>query len=297
MLRRLPLAAVKPNCDQPRKDFDPGQLRELASSIKAEGLMQPITVRPLGNGTYEIVAGERRWRAHKLLAEKGELPEGTILCQIKSMDDEKRDVQAIIENMARADISPLEEANAFARMLDKGWTAERLAAALGTTEYRVHERVALTKLDDQLRTLVARGQLAPTAGYEIAKLPKHEQLTIAKAINRGQIKTLAEIRAAVSAVETKLSQADIFGSAEPDARRVTDAEVQLVQGMERKIDSVIAAVSGGWKDGACVVATKVSPDRARLMAEKLKGLQLTLSRMERELRVAATQFEMAMEAA
>src|SRR3712207_3967436 len=101
MLKRIPLEQVRPNADQPRKLFEAGALQELAASIRNNGLMQPITVRPIqkdGTTVYEIVAGERRWRAHCLLKEQGQLPDGTILAHVRKMDEQQRDIEAIVEN-------------------------------------------------------------------------------------------------------------------------------------------------------------------------------------------------------
>ena len=106
-LTAIPLDRVFPNPDQPRKKFEPTALAELASSIRNLGLLQPITVRPVEGGTYEIVAGERRWRAHCLLNERGELPGGVILAHVREMDVQQRDIEAIVENLSRADITPM----------------------------------------------------------------------------------------------------------------------------------------------------------------------------------------------
>src|SRR5688500_8476228 len=109
MSRQIPLTKIRANADQPRKTFDPVALRELANSIRMNGLLQPITVRPTDDGMFEIVAGERRFRAHELLGAK------TIDCNVKTMDVLTRDMSAIIENLQREDVWMMEEAAAFGR--------------------------------------------------------------------------------------------------------------------------------------------------------------------------------------
>lgn len=100
MATPLPLDLVCPNPDQPRKIFEAKALDELAESIRMNHLLQPITVRPMGD-VYQLVMGERRWRAHCLLRDRGQLPSGTIEANIRDMDEIQRDVEAIVENFAR----------------------------------------------------------------------------------------------------------------------------------------------------------------------------------------------------
>jgi ParB family chromosome partitioning protein len=103
MKKRIPLTQVMPNPDQPRKHFDPVKLRELAESIREHGLSQAITVRPVPKGQFMIVMGERRWRAHKLLAEEGALGETPkIMCEVRNMNDNEMDLQAIATGRPRS---------------------------------------------------------------------------------------------------------------------------------------------------------------------------------------------------
>lgn len=149
----VPIASIDPNPDQPRKTFNAPALRELAASIRENGLIQPITVRRRGD-RFEIIAGERRWRAHRILADRGEAETARAIVE-DDVDDETMDLQAIVENLQRADVAPLEEAAAFQRMIDRGMTPEELARKIGVPLYRVDERTGLLKLDDQIQKLVA----------------------------------------------------------------------------------------------------------------------------------------------
>ncbi|MBE6766853.1 MAG: ParB/RepB/Spo0J family partition protein, partial [Ruminococcaceae bacterium] len=120
------LSEIEPNKNQPRRDFDEQAIAELADSIREHGLLQPILVRPLENGMYQIIAGERRWRACRL----AEL--STVPVIIKNMDDRKTMEVSIIENLQREDLNPVEEALGFKSLIDTyGITQEEAAARVG----------------------------------------------------------------------------------------------------------------------------------------------------------------------
>ena len=123
--RTLPLADITPNAEQPRKNFNEESLRELAESIRRQGILQPLLVRPLGDG-YQLVAGERRWRAAKL-AGLGKVP-----VIIRVMDDKDVMAAALIENLQREDLNPVEEARALAKLQETlDLTQDALASRLG----------------------------------------------------------------------------------------------------------------------------------------------------------------------
>ena len=293
MMADLYLDQVHPNPDQPRRHFDQAALRELAESISAEGLVQAIIVRRLGVRRYEIVAGERRWRAHKMLAAEGRWPSGTIRADVTEMDDRERDLAAIIENLQRADISPMEEARAFQRMVDQGMSAEDLASRLGLAPFRVRWRLQLLRLDPAIAKMVEGGQIDRQQALEIAKLEKPaDQLRIVRAINTGGISGWGAVKAAVQTVVDQASQVEMFVL--PAAPSVD--EVRTVRTMEDRIETMARLASTGWANGQCKVAVKVSRDRARLMADKLAAMAKALGVMERELRAAGAQMEAAIAA-
>src|SRR5690606_10711738 len=125
-LRELPIELVQRGQYQPRRDVDPAALEELADSIRAQGIMQPIVVRPIGEGRYEIIAGERRWRASQL-AGKDRIP-----AIIREVPDEAAIAMALIENIQREDLNPIEEAVALKRLQDEfGLTQQEVAEAVG----------------------------------------------------------------------------------------------------------------------------------------------------------------------
>lgn len=293
MLKRIPLEQIVRNEDQPRKVFEPQALEELAASIRANGLMQPITVRPIGHGTYQVVAGERRLRAHRLLAERGQLPDNSILAHVRRMGEVQRDIEAIIENLARAEITPMEEARAFKRMLDHGMTPEELAQKLGMGQvWRIRDRVRLLNLSPTNQKLFESGQISANDAYEISRLEREaDQTRVIQMIARGQLTGYKAVRAAVLAIVDNLSQEDIFGAA-GEAPRASEEDVATVNRMEDKVNRIADMVSAGFKDGECVIARKVSPDRTRAMADKLRVMRQHLLQMENQLREAAAQAEL-----
>jgi ParB family chromosome partitioning protein len=286
MLTRLTLDRVKPNPDQPRKTFDPKSLEELADSIAENGLLQPITVRPMPDKSYQIVAGERRFRAHQLLNQRNGKRFNSILCQVRKMDDLARDIAAIIENLQRDEVSPLEEAEAFGRLADAGLSPEEIAEKIGAAVFRVRWRLQLLNLDPSIRKIFASGQIDKQQALELARLDRHEdQLRVFRMINRGQLSGWKAVRNAVDAIKENLSQSDIFGVDDRNPRQ----SLKAVVSMERKIDTIACAISSGWRDGECKIAALVDPNRARAMADKLAALSQTIRVMERELRNVAAQ--------
>jgi ParB family chromosome partitioning protein len=289
--QRIPIASIDPNPDQPRKHFDEAALRELADSIRERGLLQPITVRP-NRKRFEIIAGERRWRAHGLLVKQGHTAFRWIAANVAAMDDNARDLAAIIENLQREDITPIEEANAFKRLIDQGMTAEDIAKATGAAPFRVRWRLQLLNLSPGILALFKASQLDRQQAMEIARLPDHrDQARILRLINAGKLVGWKPTRNAVDALLTEATQADIFGDAAP---KPSKDDAKAVAGMERRIADVIEMVGRGWRDGECIIAARVDPDRAGKMADQLGELQKALRVMERELRNVTAQGQIVM---
>lgn len=153
----LPLESITAGAND-RKRFDPAELRELAENIAANGLAQPVTVRPVGDA-WEIVAGERRYRAHQLLASEGRFPlggqAGCVECNVRAYSDSEASAIMLAENVARADLRPLEEAEGYAsRMAAFGLEAADVARWAGVSTFRVSERLKLLRLVPEARKLV-----------------------------------------------------------------------------------------------------------------------------------------------
>jgi ParB family chromosome partitioning protein len=161
---------------QPRRAFDPVQLQELADSIKTTGgLLQPIVVRPVKNGQYEIIAGERRWRAAQL----ANITE--VSCLVSHYTDEQALQAAIIENINRADLNPIEEAQAYQRLVDEfHYLHEEIAAAVGKSRTKITNALRLLKLDPKVQTLLISGQLSEGHGKILAGLATKDQMDLAE---------------------------------------------------------------------------------------------------------------------
>ncbi len=162
-LKKLPLHKIEPNPDQPRRDFDPEELEELAESIRTHGVIQPLTVREMSNGYYQIIAGERRWRASRL-AGLEEIP-----AVIIEADDKKAMELALIENLQRSDLNPVEEANGYDSLIrEYGLTQEEAAARVGKSRPAVANALRLLSLCEGVLDKVRSGEL--TAGHARAIL-------------------------------------------------------------------------------------------------------------------------------
>ena len=167
-LREIPIELVQPNPEQPRTEFDPEQLTALAESIKARGVLQPIVVRPLPGGAYELIAGERRLRASKL----ADL--NTIPAVVRDTDEQERLELALIENMARADLNPVEEARACATLVeDLGLTKEELGRRVGRSRAAVSNLIRLLELPDEVLGAIGEGRLSEGHGRAVLRVKDH----------------------------------------------------------------------------------------------------------------------------
>lgn len=180
-LHQIPIELLKRGQYQPRQHFDPQKLQELADSIKSTGgLLQPIVVRPCGQ-EYEIVAGERRWRAAQLagLAD--------VSCLVFPYTDEQALQAAIVENINRADLNPIEEAQAYQRLIDEfHYLHEEVAASVGKSRTAITNSLRLLKLDARIQQYLIMGQLSEGHGKILASLLPHHQMQLAdRCIEKG----------------------------------------------------------------------------------------------------------------
>jgi ParB family chromosome partitioning protein len=173
-LRRVPIELLRPSRVQPRRRFDDADLEALAASVRINGVMQPLLVRPSADepGSHEIVAGERRWRA----AQRAGLHELPVI--ERELSDREALEVALIENVQRADLSPLEEAEGYRRLIDDfGHTQEALASAIGKSRSHVANLLRLLALPDPVRAHVEAGRLS--AGHARALLGAHDPVGLA----------------------------------------------------------------------------------------------------------------------
>jgi ParB family chromosome partitioning protein len=158
-LLELPVGLIKPNPDQPRTQFDSEALTALAASIEASGVVQPLLVRPLADGSYELVAGERRWRA----AQQAGLEK--VPAVVRDQEQAERLQAALIENMVREDLNPVEEARACASLVEElGLTKEELARRVGRSRPAVSNLIRLLELPDEMLTALEAGELSEGHG-------------------------------------------------------------------------------------------------------------------------------------
>jgi ParB family transcriptional regulator, chromosome partitioning protein len=164
-VRVLPVDRIEPNPQNPRLAFDATTLEELASSIREHGVLQPVLVRPLDDGRFQLIAGERRWRASKLAAQP------TIPALVENIDDDTALEIALIENLQREDISPLDEAAMYDRMIrDHGYSIRKLAEKLGKDKGYLENRLRLADAPPEVRELVSLRKDTLSHAYELMKV-------------------------------------------------------------------------------------------------------------------------------
>jgi len=168
-LRALPVELIAPNPQQPRRQFEEGPLVALAGSLKDRGVLQPVLVRPVPGGTYELIAGERRWRAAQLAGLE------TVPAMIRPHDDAESLELALIENMAREDLNPLEAARAIAALVeDLGLTREDVGRRVGRSRVAISNLLRLLELPDDALTLIEEGVLSEGHGRALLMAPDHD---------------------------------------------------------------------------------------------------------------------------
>jgi len=169
-MRELPVEAVSPNPGQPRTRFSEEALKALADSISASGVIQPLIVRPAGRGSYEIIAGERRWRAAQIAGVE------RVPVVIRDSDESDRLEVALIENMVRENLNPVEEAKACAALVeDLGLSKEELGRRVGRSRPQISNLIRLLDLPDEVLNLLEQGELSEGHGRAILQVPDHDR--------------------------------------------------------------------------------------------------------------------------
>lgn len=210
----LPIEHLQRGKFQPRKDMNPEKLQELADSIKAQGIIQPVIVRKLGQDKYEIVAGERRWRAAQLAG----LQEVPVV--VKDIDDRATMAIALIENIQRQDLNPLEEAEALRRLLDEfSMTHQQIADAVGKSRVTVTNLLRLMELHAEVKKLLIGGQLEMGHARALLSLDGTKQVAAAQKIAKEGL----TVRAAEKLVK------DAQAEAKPHKAREIDSDTLRLQ--------------------------------------------------------------------
>ena len=220
-VRNVHVERIEPNPEQPRLVFEQAALDELAASIREHGVLQPILVRPFGPNTYQIVAGERRWRASRQAGLE------TIPALIEEIDDDTALEIAIIENLQREDLTPLDEAAMFDKMIhEHGYSIRKLADKLGKDKGYLENRLRLADAPPEIRELVSLRKDSLSHAYELLKVedPKKRR-RLAAQVARGEL-TLIKLRDKIEGRRSRPASAsggsdleEAPGAAEPDPVR------------------------------------------------------------------------------
>jgi ParB family transcriptional regulator, chromosome partitioning protein len=265
---------IEPNPEQPRLVFEPEALNELASSIREHGVLQPILVRPLGPNTYQIVAGERRWRASRLAGLE------TIPALIEEIDDDTALEIAIIENLQREDLTPLDEAAMYDRMVhEHGYSIRKLADKLGKDKGYLENRLRLADAPPEIRELVSLRKDSLSHAYELMKVedPKKRR-RLAEQVARGEL-TLIKLRDKIEGRKSRPGAADEDVTTED----VSVAQVERTEEDER--DEL-------WTSADLPPAAEVSDDSLvnakQSLVDAVDGLVGVLSSAELRESIGAT---------
>jgi ParB family transcriptional regulator, chromosome partitioning protein len=259
-MRDLPVDAIKPNPGQPRTRFKPEALQALSDSISASGVVQPLIVRSLSGGSYEIIAGERRWRAAQMAGVE------RVPVVIRDSDEADRLEVALIENMVREDLNPVEEAKACAALVeDLGLSKEDLGKRVGRSRPQISNLIRLLDLPDEVLSMLEVGELTEGHGRAILQVPEHdERRRLGKrALAEGWSvrQTEAQARAAGETSQPKSKKANL--SAEE-----LEAIAEVTERLETKLDHPVRIKPRG--NGLSVEIQLDSLDDAVDLADKLK---------------------------
>ena len=238
-LQYVPLELIQRGKYQPRRDMDQTALEELAASIRAQGVMQPIVLRPIGGGRFEIVAGERRWRASQL-AGQDKIP-----AMVRDLPDEAAIAMALIENIQREDLNPIEEAVALQRLQQEfELTQQQVADAVGKSRVTITNLLRLIALPEEIKTLLAHGDLEMGHARAVLGLPLEQQVeaarhVVARGLTVRQTEALVRqwLTAKPTAVKTK---------ADPDISR-------LEQKLAERLGSPVQIKHGSKGKGQLVI--------------------------------------------
>lgn len=230
VVKQIPLAQIGANPDQPRKTFTDAELQELAASIKEKGVLQPILLRAVSGRAhmYEIVAGERRYRASKL-AGLTEIP-----ALVKTLNDENAMEIALIENVQRENLNPMEEAAAYQNLMEKcGYDLADVVRLIGKSESYIRNIIRLTNLEPSVKTMVERGELSASAARTIAVAENQEELAhkiVNEKIPVAQIATMVK-----QGPRAGKSRAFSSNNMDADMRRDIEARIKSALGTAAKI--------------------------------------------------------------
>lgn len=264
-VQEAPVAAIEPNPDQPRREFSPVRLAELAASIRAHGVITPVLVSPLPDGPdgprYRLVAGERRWRAAQM-AERELIP-----ALVREVAPAQALELALIENLHRQDLSPVEEALAYRRLLNEhAYTQQQLGSSLSRSQTYISKRLSLLALDPTVVTMLETGELSASAARELARLKdqalqRQAALAIAEGrLNARQIERTIRALQMAEQTEVRPPEPALAPYGEPvDLAPVAEAAGALVAALEALPVGLDAATQALLHDYLTPVAEALRP--------------------------------------
>jgi len=259
-LRRLPVDLIAPNPRQPRQTFDQEALQGLSESVRERGVIQPVLVRPCPGGTYELIAGERRWRAAQLAGLE------LVPAVVAPYEDRESLELALIENMAREDLNPIEEARACSLLVDElGLTREEVGKRVGRSRVAVSNLMRLLDLPDDVLDLLVEGRLTEGHGRALLMAPDH-------ADRRRLARAAADEGWTVRETESRARDAAHPPEVAPKPQRAFHPD--QVAAAERLQDAFAAALGADVrvaprKEGYTVTLAVESPQEAEALAERL----------------------------
>lgn len=231
-INRLPLTALQAGKYQPRQKMEAGALQELAENIREQGVMQPLLVRLVSAGKYEIIAGERRFRAATIAG----LKEVPVL--VSSADDQAAAAMALVENMQREDLNPLEESQGLARLIEEfGFTHEQAAKAVGKSRSAISNLLRLTQLAKPVQAMLLSGDIDMGHARALLPLPGASQVALAQKIAAQRLSVREAERMSAALViagghigdkKSKGKAASGSASVDPDMRRLTQEIADLI---------------------------------------------------------------------
>jgi len=261
-LQELPIAAIRPNPYQPRDRFDEEGLSALADSIREVGLLQPVLVRPAGDG-YELVAGERRWRA----AHRAGLQ--SIPAIVRQTEDRRALQAALVENLQRDDLNPLEEAAAYQQMIeDFSMTHEQVASTVGRSRAAVTNTMRLLQLPPSIQRALREGRLS--MGHARALLGTPDR-AFQEALARRAVKEDLSVRAVEEAVRARNDDGDADRSTRAPARMRPPGLLQLEELLGDHLETRVKVRLGGGGKGALTVEFAGLDDLERIYKRMTDG--------------------------
>jgi len=256
----LPISKVEPGMMQPRKYFDDLALTELSDSIAEHGVIQPLTVRKIASGNYQIIAGERRWRAARM-AGLSQVP-----ARIVEADDRKAMVLALVENLQREDLNPLEEADGYRRLIEEfGLTQEEAAEKAGKSRPAVANALRLLSLPEEVKSFVESGELSAGHARTLLSLKENEELVLLAA------KKITEEKLSVRETEKLVKR--LQRQPKPKEEK-NEMKVDYIGDVERRLSSALGRgvkIVEGRKKGRIEIEY-YDPDDLEIMIEALEKL-------------------------